>query len=485
MYVHVPFCVSRCSYCDFNTYAGMDGHIGAYFEALGQEMNAFFRESAGESAAFFAPPVGRVIEPGSSSCAGGGDTSQGVLGAPYVDTVFIGGGTPSYVDPAYIAGVLGLIPQPPRGEWECTIEVNPGSLSAPFDARGAGSSDALGAQGAGSLEAYAGANLGTRASRPHRPQFEVSRPHHPQFEVSRPHHPQFEAYTRTGANLGTRASRPHHPQFEAYARAGVNRISFGLQSTHDAHLKLLGRAHSFDDFLRSYREAKNAGFENISVDLLFGIPGQTLPEWERTLETVVGLGPRHISCYSLSVEEGTPLHKVVEDGSLARADDEIDRDMYHFAVQYLRSAGLHQYELSNFARPGCECRHNLKYWTGARYRGFGAGAHSYDGGARFSNVASIGEYIERADGGGSPVAEFVPIDEAESEKEFIILRLRLTRGFCDAEFRALFGCGFIEKYGREYDELAGEGLLEAAPGLRVRLTPKGMDLANRVFVRFI
>jgi oxygen-independent coproporphyrinogen-3 oxidase len=334
------------------------------------------------------------------------------------------------VDPAHIAQALELIPRKPGfrpgggdPEWECTIEANPGSLNP--------------------------------------------------------------------------------DKLNAYAEAGVNRLSVGLQSTHETHLKMLGRVHTYGDFRANIREARDAGFENINADLIFGLPGQTAVQWEPTLEAVVSAGVCHLSCYSLSVEEGTPLYKSVTDGELPIPDEDLDRDMYGFAIDYLRSAGIYQYELSNFAKPGRECRHNLKYWTGGRYVGFGAGAHSYDGYGRFSNAAGIREYINRDGGGCAERAANdtgVVIDAAEREKEFIILRLRLTDGFGETEFLEAFKRGFLEKYAAEAGDLIDRGLIETIPapqtdgcradnpsksGRRVRLTRKGMDLANQVFIRFI
>ena len=391
VYIHIPFCVSRCNYCDFNTYSGIERYIDDYFQALGCESRAFW--------------------------------ARYTTGAIFADTVFIGGGTPSYVDPVYIERLLTDIPAifnndcidadetPPSryGEinplWECTIEVNPGTLN--------------------------------------------------------------------------------RDKLEAYARVGVNRLSFGLQSTHDIHLKMLGRIHSYEDFLGNYRSAQNIGFKNINADLLFGLPGQSIKDWERTLETVAGLGIRHLSCYSLSIEEGTPLYRAVESGDLPRPDEDADREMYHFAQAYLRSAGLLQYEISNFAEPGVECRHNLKYWTGARYRGFGAGAHSYDGANRYSNALSAPDYIKRVGKDGAAVVESAAVDDGEREKEFIILRLRLTRGFYEAEFKALFGYGFMEKYKGKIERLENAGLIAVGSDRSVRLTSLGMDLANKVFVEFI
>jgi len=380
----------------------MAGYAGAYFRALGREIRAFWsgKNHAGPDGAC---SVGAIRNDGAGYKRNGG--------AAFADTVFVGGGTPSSVDAAYITDVLRLIPYAPNAserhipEWECTVEANPGSLD--------------------------------------------------------------------GVKLA------------AYAEAGVNRLSVGLQSTHERHLKMLGRAHSYVDFLKNINAARNAGFENINVDLLFGLPDQTFGEWERTLESVVSLGIRHLSCYSLSLEEGTPLREAVEKGELPAPDEDLDRTMYGFAVSYLRSAGIVQYELSNFAEPGRECRHNLKYWTGERYIGFGAGAHSYDGAYRFSNAASIAGYIDRR-----AAEDSAYIGEAEKEKEFIILRLRLTGGFGGNEFREAFGRDFFDTYKTVLTCLLSEGLIEIhtgrhPDGARIRLTPLGMNLANRVFMRFI
>jgi len=354
-------------------------------------------------------------------------------GAARADTLFFGGGTPSSVHPDYICNLMPEIPR--EANAEVTIEANPGTLGP--------------------------------------------------------------------------------DKLAAYAAAGINRLSMGLQSSHEGHLRMLGRIHTFEGFRKNYHSARDAGFINISADLLFGLPCQTMAQWEATLEAVASLGIRHLSCYSLSLEEGTPLHEAVSDGSLPYPDEDLDREMYAFAISYLRSAGIYQYELSNFAEPGRECRHNLKYWTGAKYIGFGAGAHSYDGAIRFSNVKTIEGYISAIGAGGADVnncrggpawppsctearwcapqglpcggavAECTGIDAAEREKEYIILRLRLNEGFCDADFAAEFRHSFIEKYKAVIEKLISEGLIEIGRGGHMRLTPKGMDLANRVFTHFV
>ncbi|MDR1061802.1 MAG: radical SAM family heme chaperone HemW [Clostridiales bacterium] len=498
IYVHVPFCLSRCRYCDFNTYSGMGRHIPAYFSALEREIGGFFGafESGAAAAEGLAGPAGLVAGP------------------PVVDTVFFGGGTPSSVGGDCIKRALEPISRyrdsTASGPWECTLEANPGTV-------------------------------------------------------------------------GRRA-------LAEYFSMGVNRLSLGLQSTHEKHLAMLGRRHSFADFARCAEDARAAGFDNISADLMFGLPGQTAGEWARTLDAVLALGVvRHLSCYSLSLEDGTALKADVDGGRLPAPDEDADREMYHYAIGRLKSAGMGHYEISNFAEPGYECRHNLKYWKGGAYRGFGAGAHSFFGSCRYSNAVTIPEYIKKMGGAGSGAdglcgasagtvadsaddgagagvaagllgagvdagnansagaaaglhgadagdadavaglhgagaggvrasaadsagrklagpacAEAIPIGPEEREKEYIILRLRLAEGISSRDFRERFGRGFEQKYAAPLRKLASEGLLQiktrrsaqdSAIGFRkpaisaqdsaVSLTPKGLDLANRVFVEFI
>jgi oxygen-independent coproporphyrinogen-3 oxidase len=251
---------------------------------------------------------------------------------------------------------------------------------------------------------------------------------------------------------------------------------------------MLGRRHAFEDFREGVRAARDAGFDRISADLIFGLPGQTPIEWEQTLRLVLREGVSHISCYSLSLEEGTPLARDVASGALPAPDDEADREMYHCAHSVLAAAGMHQYEISNFAQPGCECLHNIKYWTGAPYRGFGAGAASFDGARRFVNARGIVEYIARSDMHMSEAAavEHERIDDAEAEKEYVILRLRLCSGLRLDDYARRFGVLFEERHAAALAKFTSEGLLSYSHATsRVALTPKGMDVANRVFAAFI
>ncbi|NLV35773.1 MAG: radical SAM family heme chaperone HemW, partial [Clostridiaceae bacterium] len=281
LYFHVPFCKSKCYYCDFNSYSGMDYLAGSYFDALYSEL----------------------------------DRRLDTIEDRPVRSIFIGGGTPSLVEPKYITRLLELCSKHLQldGEAEISMESNPGTLN---------------------------------------------------FE-----------------NL------------KAYKQAGVNRLSIGLQAWQDRLLKELGRIHDRDQFVKNIEAACKAGFSNINADLIFGLPGQSFEDWKETLEAVTSLkhgdgSPvlKHLSCYDLKIEEGTVLGDRLKAGTLTAAEDELDRRMYQYTIEMLSDKGFHQYEISNFARPGYECRHNLVYWKAQEYAGFGAGSHSYLDGYRFSNV---------------------------------------------------------------------------------------------------
>jgi oxygen-independent coproporphyrinogen-3 oxidase len=256
----------------------------------------------------------------------------------------------------------------------------------------------------------------------------------------------------------------------------------GLQAWQDRLMKELGRIHGREEFLDNLYAARTAGFENINADLIFGLPGQTVKDWTETVENVAGLGIPHISCYDLIIEEGTVFGDRFEKGLLEPMEDELDREMYHNAVTRLASHGYRQYELSNFALPGHECKHNLIYWRAEEYLGLGAGAHSYLFGQRFNNVPGIEGYIERTP--ESTYENLTAIDQVESMSEFMILGLRLVEGVSLSEFRERYGEELQSLYGRQISELTGRGLLKKEGG-RIKLTELGLDLANKVFVEFI
>ena len=273
---------------------------------------------------------------------------------------------------------------------------------------------------------------------------------------------------------------------------GVNRLSLGLQSADGAELKTLGRIYSYEDFLRSFEYAREAGFTNINADLMSGLPGQDLMSFENTIRKVAGLKPEHISAYSLIIEPGTAFFDMYgENGTkkdmLPSEDDE--RDMYHLTGTLLKEYGYRRYEISNYSLPGYECRHNLGYWKGEEYLGIGIGAASYINNARYKNTGSIEKYmacIESGDFGQlEKIREEAEVIEGDERiKEYIVLRLRLTEGIDLKDFENRFGFTIEKRYGRVIEKNIKFGLLEYGEGF-LYPTEKGMDLSNTVMVDFL
>lgn len=372
VYIHIPFCFSRCAYCDFNTYAGIDYMVPGYIDAVIKEM------------ALRLPDAGRFE----------------------IDTIFIGGGTPSYIEDKYICSIMDTLKMYCDTESiiEATIEANPGTLDC--------------------------------------------------------------------------------SKLDEYIRKGINRLSIGLQCWQQGLLGTLGRSHTAADYIESMENARKAGFKNINTDLIFGIPGQTLAQLKETLSRVIDTGTEHVSCYSLKLEAGTPLAIQAEKGVLEPVSDETDREMYHLAVEILREAGYRHYEISNFSLPGYECRHNMVYWNCGEYIGLGAGAHSYLNGYRVANTNSITDYIDKINSGTDAAIEKQYIDREESMKEYMILGLRLVNGISRMEFKDRFGVDLFSVFDTGIRNTLAESLIEIDDD-RIRLTKKGLDLANRVFLEFI
>ncbi len=286
---------------------------------------------------------------------------------------------------------------------------------------------------------------------------------------------------------------------EAYLRGlrdlGVNRLSFGVQSFDDAELKALERIHTADDVRREVAAARAAGFDNLNLDLIFGLPGQSLDGWRRNLEEALRLEPDHISAYALTVEEGTALARNVARGRTPPPDPDLQADMYELTEDLLASAGYEHYELSNWARPGRQCRHNLVYWRNGEYLGVGAGAHSYLDGVRFANerlpsryLAAVNETWEASQAGGPTTMRQVASIERETDEmrmaETAILGLRLVEGVDLVAFERRFGRRFEDVYAAELPELFSFGLIERADG-HIRLTRRGRLLGNEVFQRLL
>lgn len=291
---------------------------------------------------------------------------------------------------------------------------------------------------------------------------------------------QNEAEISIESNPGTLDSH----KLEAYLKAGVNRISIGLQAWQDSLLRTLGRIHSSRQFAENFLEARRAGFKNINVDLIFGLPGQTPGQWEETLDRVIELSPQHISCYDLKIEEGTEFDRLQKQGLLPEPDDGLDREMYYAAIEKLAQAGFEHYEISNFARPGYRCRHNLIYWEAQEYVGLGAGAHSYLDGQRYANITDIRQYAWKQERKESTVEDRYIIEPGEAMSEYMILKLRLIEGISGSDFRRRFNCELRDVYGEQLEKLEKKGLLQQEPD-GIKLTAKGLDFANQVFIEFI
>ncbi len=268
--------------------------------------------------------------------------------------------------------------------------------------------------------------------------------------------------------------------------AGFNRLSLGVQSWDDACLTGLGRRHTAAEAERAFRLARAAGFTNVGIDLMYGIPGQTAAVWRETLARTASLGPEHVSAYSLQVEEGTPFGRRAREGRLTGLlpGDDTVAEMYALARETLSAAGYEHYEISNFARPGYRSRHNQIYWRNGEYLGLGPGAASHLAGRRWTNARRLDCYHDALAAGRLPAADEEDLGREREMSDTVILGLRLLEGVSLEAFRSRFGTGLREVYGREVDELIGLGLL-ALDGDRLRLAPAALPVANQVFVRFL
>ena len=408
IYIHIPFCVRKCLYCDFNSYAGMEGFFEPYVEALKAEIRL--------SADRF--PDARI------------------------STVYLGGGTPTVLAPEQLSGILGQINRsfPVDADAEITIEANPVAPSPHFELSVV------------SRQLSVIADLGL-----YRSKFDVGRS---MFDVQIPPHP----------------ISPSSFSF--------NRLSLGVQSLHDEELRLLGRIHTADEAVRAFREARGAGFRNIGLDLMYGIPSQTLESWREILNKALELNPEHVSLYSLTVEEGTPFYKMHQAGELTLPGEDAEADMYEEAIRILTSAGFVHYEISNFAKPGFECRHNMTYWRNEPYFGFGAGASSYLEGVRAANVRDVGEYIRRIEAEESPVESQESLTGRSAMGESVFLGLRMLAGVDEESFARRYGLAPQEAFPAEVESLFARGLIERRDGF-IRLTHTGLLFADDVFAEFV
>ncbi|HSA99335.1 MAG TPA: radical SAM family heme chaperone HemW [Anaerolineales bacterium] len=430
LYFHIPFCVHRCAYCDFNTYAGQEDMIPAYVEGLTREIDF----------------VGNNLRTTNYQSTNYQSANLPIY-QPIVHTIFFGGGTPSLLSPKQFASIFKSIRDnfTLSDDAEITIEANPGTVS--------------------------------------------------------------------------------YENLLELRRLGINRISYGVQSANTEELRMLERAHNFFDVIEAVTSARRAGFDNLNLDLIYGLPGQSLPTWQTTVKRILDLHPEHISAYALTLEHGTPFGRWSARGLLPFPDPDLAADMYEWASEAFELAEYLQYEISNWAKaesrkPTSEansrfilrpsafaCRHNLQYWRGLPYLGFGAGAHGYANSYRYSNVLRIKTYIDRLTNSQftnyqSTNYQF-PLSPAtvnhhkqtshDDMSEYMMTGLRLTReGVHAEEFQTRFGQSMYEVYGKEIDELFGLNLIEypspngrGVRGEGIRLTKRGRLLGNQVFIRFI
>lgn len=372
LYIHIPFCKSKCLYCDFLSFAGQEGKMASYVDALVEEIR-----SHGENV-----KDRKVI------------------------SIFVGGGTPSILPAEFIGRIMREVYKNFNVEdgAEISIECNPGSLTK--------------------------------------------------------------------------------EKVEGYKASGINRVSMGLQSADDNQLKKLGRIHTFEEFSRNYRMLREAGIENINIDLMFGLSHQTMDGWMQTLEQVINLQPEHISVYGLLIEEGTPFYQQNEKNLLSLPNEEQERDMYWQANHKLQENNYEHYEISNYSKKGFECKHNKVYWELGDYIGIGIGAASYFEGVRIENISSLNDYIKALGDLESIIKSRHTSLISEKKEEFVFLGLRLIMGISKQEYVNQFNETIEVDYEAIVKKLVKDGLLVNEKGY-LKLSPYGIDISNYVFTQFL
>ena len=370
IYIHIPFCVRKCFYCDFVSYAKKESVQKKYIEALQKEILNWKKSNKDVK----------------------------------IKTIYIGGGTPSCIDSKFITEILNLINI--KNAEEITIEVNPGTVNK--------------------------------------------------------------------------------EKLYDYKNAGINRLSIGLQSTNNELLKKIGRIHNYEQFLETYKMAREVGFNNINVDLMIGLPRQTMDDLKTSLEDIINLNPEHISVYSLILEDETPLKKMIENNILKLPEEDLERQMYWYTKDFLKINGYNHYEISNFAKQGFYSKHNLDCWEQKEYIGFGISAHSYIDRKRFGNISNLDNYIKNCIEGGFDKNRIIEEeqDKKDEMKEYMILGLRKINGISIQKFENKFNENPIVLFKRELNKLFNEGLI-IIDGDIIRLSNKGLDFANIVWEEFI
>jgi len=369
LYVHIPFCIKKCNYCDFNSFETLE-LIPEYLVALKREISNL--------------------------------KNSGYI----AKTVYIGGGTPTVLTNSQLFFLLNDLHKNIyiANDAEITIEANPGTLTK--------------------------------------------------------------------------------EKLHLLKTLGVNRLSIGLQAYQNSMLKLMGRIHTVEDFENNFKAARDVGFNNINVDLIFGLPNQKLEDFKETIKRVLALSPEHISCYSLNVEEGTRFYQWQKEGKLCLPSDDEERKMYYEAIEVLTHQGYNHYEISNFAEHGRECKHNLVYWTYKECLGLGAGAHSFLNNKRFNNYPFILDYIKSIKKSSSAVSNIESISYQEQQAEFCFMGLRLLQGLNKDAFKQRFHKEITQVYKSAIEKLKKQGLLQENSE-NLKLTALGLDFANAVFMEFL
>jgi oxygen-independent coproporphyrinogen-3 oxidase len=372
LYIHIPFCLQKCFYCDFPSYSGLEFLYADYIAALDRE----------------------IADQG------------GLLSNDYVDSIFIGGGTPTILPAGSLTQIMDTVHKTFRvaANAEITVEANPGTMD--------------------------------------------------------------------------------HAKLLELRQCGINRISFGVQSFSNPILSAIGRIHTAEAAVESIAMAQACGFDNVNIDLMYGIPSQTVSDLQASLNTAYELKVQHLSVYGLKVESGTAFADWQNQGILRLPDEDEEETMYDQAVAENNRHGFLRYEVSNFAQPGYECRHNLKYWHFNPYIGFGSAAHSFVNGVRRANVTSVSEYVQRIRTGRTAVESVECSENETAMAEFSFLALRTVRGLSIAEFNRRFNNDFLARYTSVIEKLKKLGLIEF-DGRFLRLTERGMKFGNQVFQEFI
>ena len=372
LYIHIPFCVTKCKYCDFNSFKIDLNEKIKYLNYLGEEMKLYKEEIKNRE----------------------------------IDSVFVGGGTQSILNENEINILFEKIKENfnIKSNAEITMECNPGTLTL--------------------------------------------------------------------------------NKLKVMKKSGVNRLSIGLQAVQNHHLKYIGRIHTFEEFEKNYHDAKQMGFDNINIDLMYALPNQSREDWMESLEKVVKLNPTHISAYSLILEENTELFKMYERDEFNLLDENTDIGMYEYTIDYLKSHGYNQYEISNYAKDNFECKHNVLYWKCEEYVGIGASASGYFNGIRYNNICELDNYEKMILEGEKPIEWEEKLSIKDEIEESIFLGLRMNEGIQISDFKEKYNFDFEKEYKNEIEKLSKMELIEIDNNL-MKLTQKGREISNSVFVEFI